>query len=106
MGLIIFFVSSTAVLHPESRGRLRLRSRDPLATPLLEPGFLTQPRDVAVALEGLRVALHLGDAPPLRRRGARLVSTQTPGCEQHPFATTAYWECQLRTYTIAGHNLV
>ena len=63
-------------------------------------------QDVAVLVEALRVAMYVAQAPALQRHGARLVNTPTPGCELHPFDTTAYWECQARTYTVPGHNLV
>ncbi|XP_034240278.1 uncharacterized GMC-type oxidoreductase Mb1310-like [Thrips palmi] len=47
------FTITPMVLRPASRGRVLLRSKDPMAAPLLQPGFLTHARDVAVALEGV-----------------------------------------------------
>lgn len=40
------------LLHPRSRGYIRLRSANPLEPPLINPRYLTHPRDVHVLLEG------------------------------------------------------
>jgi choline dehydrogenase len=44
------------VLHPGSRGRLRLRSPDPLAKPIIEHQLLGADRDVDQLIDGLRLA--------------------------------------------------
>ena len=40
------------VLHPYSRGSVRLASTDPFQPPIIEPGYLTDGRDVTVLIEG------------------------------------------------------
>jgi choline dehydrogenase len=57
-----------AALEPRSRGRLTLRSADPLATPVAEHGYLTDPDglDLAVLLEGIAAARELLATEPLR----------------------------------------
>jgi choline dehydrogenase-like flavoprotein len=42
-----------AVVAPDSRGSVRLASADPLAAPLIDPGFLREPRDIDRLAEGL-----------------------------------------------------
>ena len=56
--LAYFFVCG---LKPESRGRVRLRSADPEALPVVEHGFLTDRdgHDVSVLLDGVRLARRL-----------------------------------------------
>lgn len=44
-----------AILHPESRGEVRLRSSDPTATVRISSGFLSSPNDVAKLRTGLRM---------------------------------------------------
>lgn len=41
------------LIYPESRGELRLRSSDPLAAPIIDPGYLSDPRDTEVLMEGI-----------------------------------------------------
>lgn len=41
------------LIYPESRGTVRLASRDPLAAPLIDPAYLADPRDTEVLVEGI-----------------------------------------------------
>jgi len=45
--------------RPESRGTVTLRSRDPLAPPVIQPNYLADERDRAVLLGGMRLAREL-----------------------------------------------
>ncbi|MFD6392034.1 GMC family oxidoreductase [Nocardia sp. NPDC060259] len=42
-----------ALIYPESRGTVRLASADPTAAPLIDPAYLTAPKDTEVLLEGI-----------------------------------------------------
>jgi choline dehydrogenase len=53
------------VLRPRSRGRLRLRSADPLAPPRIEANYLAELEDLAAQLAGLRLARRLCQAKAL-----------------------------------------
>ena len=48
-------------LKPESRGRVRIRSADPEAVPVVEHGFLTDPdgHDVSMLMDGVQLARRL-----------------------------------------------
>lgn len=45
--------------QPRSRGTVKLASADPLEKPLVDPAYLTDPRDVAVLVHGVRLARRL-----------------------------------------------
>ncbi|AQR74865.1 GMC family oxidoreductase [Sphingomonas sp. LM7] len=53
------------VLRPESRGTVRLQSPDAAAPPLIDPNFLSDPRDMAVLKTGVRAMYRILDTPPL-----------------------------------------
>lgn len=42
------------LLRPRSRGRVKLRSKNPFHAPLLYSGYLTEPRDLEVLVEGIK----------------------------------------------------
>ncbi|WP_184256208.1 GMC family oxidoreductase N-terminal domain-containing protein [Rhodopseudomonas rhenobacensis] len=46
-------------LRPNSRGTILISQPDPRAAPAIRPGYLTDDRDKAVLLEGLRFARHI-----------------------------------------------
>ncbi|MBF6238213.1 GMC family oxidoreductase N-terminal domain-containing protein [Nocardia otitidiscaviarum] len=50
-GLTIF----PSLIYPKSRGELRLASADPYASPLIDPGYLTDSRDTEFLVEGIRI---------------------------------------------------
>lgn len=58
-------------VKPRSRGRLRLRSADPLEPPSIEHGFLADPADLAVLVEGVDVVRRLGASEPARALARR-----------------------------------
>ncbi|KWE18351.1 hypothetical protein WL74_29400 [Burkholderia cepacia] len=60
-GFIIF----VTLLHPSSRGRLRLRSRSPADRPQIEPAFFSDATDLASVVEGLRIARQIIDQPAM-----------------------------------------
>mmetsp|Transcript_86893 Transcript_86893/g.173819 ORF Transcript_86893/g.173819 Transcript_86893/m.173819 type:complete len:630 (-) Transcript_86893:63-1952(-) len=61
------FVMCPTVLHPHSRGAIELKSSDPFAAPRIEANFLTDPRDVATAVDLLRKCVELGETKAMRK---------------------------------------
>lgn len=53
------------LLHPKSRGTVRLRSSDPLAPPLIDYRFLTDPEDLHRIIKGARIAMDVAAQAPI-----------------------------------------
>jgi choline dehydrogenase len=64
------FSLGTYLLQPRSTGRITLRSLDPLAPARIEPGYLSDPYDLAVLVRGLRLSLQIAEQSPLARHAA------------------------------------
>jgi choline dehydrogenase len=60
------FTMSVCNLQPESRGTVRLKSRDPEAAPEIKPNYLSADTDRAVAANSLRVARRVTAQPALK----------------------------------------
>jgi choline dehydrogenase-like flavoprotein len=45
----------STLIYPKSRGTLRLASADPTAGPLIDPGYLNEPDDTTVLLDGIEL---------------------------------------------------
>ncbi|CAG9770881.1 unnamed protein product [Ceutorhynchus assimilis] len=88
-----------AVLHPKSRGEIRLKNNDPLSHPLIYANYFSHPDDVRVMIEGIRFALRLAETKALRRYGFQLDKTPVAGCETFTFGSDQYWECAMRRQT-------
>jgi len=63
------FSIHACVLRPESRGTVRLGSKDSAAAPVIDPNFLDDDRDIAVLRAGVRLSHRIAEAPPLTDYG-------------------------------------
>lgn len=63
------FSCHVCVLRPESRGTVRLASRDAAAAPLIDPAFLSDDRDIAVLRSGARMMHRIVHSAPLSDMG-------------------------------------
>jgi len=67
------FSCHVCVLRPFSRGSVGLFSAHPAMAPRIDPGFLSDPRDLPVLMAGARILESVLEAPPLAPwRGRRL----------------------------------
>lgn len=66
------------LLRPQSRGTLKLASRDAAAAPLIDPAFFQHPDDLAQMVDGFKLTRTLLQQPSLRAHWQReLWSTET-----------------------------
>ncbi|MBB5701991.1 choline dehydrogenase-like flavoprotein [Ochrobactrum daejeonense] len=54
-------------LRPKSRGSVTLRSADPSARPVIDPNFLSDPYDLKIALEGVKISREIFAQPSLQK---------------------------------------
>jgi choline dehydrogenase len=81
-------VRGGALVTPESRGTIRLASADPEQPPLIDPRYLTEPRDVTRMIAGLHRAREVGAAnalAPLRRDEIFPGSQDTGGADYRDY---------------------
>ncbi len=60
------FTASVCQLRPWSRGEIEIQSTNPLDYPKIYPNYLSDPRDRTVAVNGIKVARAIANAPALR----------------------------------------
>jgi choline dehydrogenase-like flavoprotein len=65
------------VLRPKSRGSVTLASPDPLAAPLIDPAFLSDPDDTARLVRGFKLMRHILAQPALAQCGGREVAASS-----------------------------
>ena len=59
--------ASVCNLRPESRGHVRIQSRDPLVSPAIQPNYLADPADRRVAADAIRLTRRIVAAPAMAR---------------------------------------
>lgn len=77
------------VLHPQSRGTVKLRSADPLDSALFKANSLSHRADVDALARGVRLAIRILEAPTLKAMVKRRVLPK-PGVEQEAEALSDY----------------
>ncbi|KXJ81723.1 hypothetical protein RP20_CCG018253 [Aedes albopictus] len=94
------------LLKPRTRGKLRLRSRNPFAHPRFDYQYFEDDRDLEALVYGMMEAIRVTSQPAFQQLGVELYSRQVPGCEQYEFNTRDYWRCHVRTLTATFHHQV
>jgi choline dehydrogenase len=61
------FAIAAVVLRPKSRGSVRLRSVDPAAAPVIRAGYYAERADLALMIDGLKIARALARTRALRK---------------------------------------
>ncbi|RDI69138.1 GMC family oxidoreductase [Nocardia pseudobrasiliensis] len=65
------FTAGPTLVDVHSRGRVRLRSADPLWKPEIDPAYLSDPRDLDALLAGMRLLIEITRQAPLSKYIAR-----------------------------------
>lgn len=94
------------LLHPKSKGYLKLKSANPFDDPKLYGNYLAHPKDVATLIAAIRYIIKLVDTPAFQKYGAKLHSKKFPNCDQYEFGSYDYWECAVRTITATLHHQI
>lgn len=97
-GLTIFPV----LLHPKSKGTVRLRSSNPEDPPLIDPNYLAEDIDVKVLVEGFQFARRLIHTQVMKDWDMTLTNRLLPDCAKLGNYTPAYLECHIRHLTLPG----
>ena len=92
------------LLRPKSRGKIVLKSKNPYETPHLHAGYFTHPEDLHWLVEGVKIALAVGQTKALQHFGSRFWDYPMPGCEHTTLWSDDYWGCICRQYTWSGNH--
>ncbi|CAK9805395.1 Glucose dehydrogenase [FAD, quinone] [Anthophora plagiata] len=92
------------LLRPRSSGWVRLKSKNPMVYPDINPNYFTHKEDIDVLVEGIRIAMQLSNTTAFQRFGSRPHTIRMPGCHRYPFDTYDYWECAIRHFTFTIYH--
>lgn len=87
------------LLHPKSRGFIKLKTLDPTDPPLIDPRYFSHPDDIRVMVDGMKMSIRLGQMPAYKHLNATLYPTIYPGCQIYEPYSDAYLACMARVYT-------
>ncbi|XP_058447544.1 glucose dehydrogenase [FAD, quinone] [Malaya genurostris] len=92
------------LLRPKSTGWVRLQSRNPFIQPTIEPNYFAHPEDVAVLVEGIKIAVNVSSTQAFQRFGSRPHKIPFPSCRHLPFMSDEYWACCIQQFTFTIYH--
>lgn len=104
---VIGYTFLPTLLHPTSRGDVRLNKESPLSTPLIDPNYLSDPRDVEVLLRGIRYSLRIANSSAFyffNSQGAFYTADDIGSA--HPRGSDEYWRDYIRYFTLTQYHPV
>jgi len=87
------------LVHPKSRGSIKLRSRNPADPAEINPNYFDDPLDVKRLIAGIKFSIALGHSKPFKKFGARFYDQPIEFCKAYTPYSDAYWECAIRYFT-------
>lgn len=92
------------LMRPRSRGKLLLKDKNPHSKILIYPNYYDDPYDLAVIVEGAKIAYNITLAPSLQKFNTRINKLRFPGCESFEFLSDEYWGCLAQHYTLTIYH--
>ncbi|XP_017015931.2 glucose dehydrogenase [FAD, quinone] [Drosophila takahashii] len=99
-GFLIF----PMILRAKSRGRIKLKSRNPEEHPRIYANYFANPYDMNITVRGIEKAVSLLDQPAFKAIGARLFEKRIPNCGKYRWRSSAYWACYARHFTFTIYH--
>ncbi|CAH1099114.1 unnamed protein product [Psylliodes chrysocephalus] len=94
-------VISPIALHPKSLGYVTLKSKDPLKAPAMVANYLTEPEDLAVLIDGMRVIQRLMNTTVMKEKyGAEPLKEEYGDCiKKFAYDSDSFWGCAIKHKT-------
>ncbi|CAH2979314.1 unnamed protein product [Chilo suppressalis] len=92
------------LLHPKSRGEVKLKSQNPLDDPVVIGGYFRNENDVDDFIEGLNFMQRLVNTSYYKSVKGKLEKLNVKPCRKLAYNTDNYWRCYIRnTVSILQH---
>ncbi|KAB0791574.1 hypothetical protein PPYR_03374 [Photinus pyralis] len=90
------------ILHPKTRGRIFLQSRDPFVYPLIDSRCLSDEEDLESVHKAIEKVMEFFDTKAFRAMNATLLPD--PRCANRGFRSREYWTCLIRLTAMNAYH--
>nr|CAD7260194.1 unnamed protein product [Timema shepardi] len=82
--------------RPRSKGRIMLKSLDPMEHPLIFANYLQHSDDLTAIVDSVEIFSTILNIERMRREEAKVLDLKLAACRGSEFNTRDYWECAVR----------
>jgi choline dehydrogenase-like flavoprotein len=100
------WASVGANLHPESRGTIRLRNRNPMSRPLIDPNYHSTENDIRASVRALRTTLAVSGTSVLRDFGTTVHPITYSLCKEFEMYSDEFYRCVVQTNSVTMYHPV
>ncbi|XP_075974085.1 ecdysone oxidase-like [Anticarsia gemmatalis] len=86
-------IAAVTLLKPESKGRIRLKNKDPTQKCLIYTGYYSNKNDLEVHARALADYASVVDTPLMKKMGATVADLNVEPCNKFVFGSHEYWKC-------------
>ena len=94
------------IIHPKSRGSVRLASRNPRDYPIIDPNYFSHEDDITYMIEGAKLAFQLKDSDQFKKHGLVPAEPDTVNCGDHEPYSDRYWRCYVLNWSTTVYHPV
>lgn len=98
-------ITYTVLLHPKSKGKIVLQSKNPFEDPLIFANYYKEPEDMETVLRALKQhTLRLGETKTFKEIGLKLHWMEIEACKGFEKASDEHLECIARELTFSLYH--
>lgn len=97
-------MAMAVLVKPKSRGKIELRSKNPLDKPRIYGNYLEETEDVETLIRAVSLIKRIVNTNTARDHECFFVKVNITGCAHIEFDKPGYWECYVRHMTSTGYN--
>ena len=95
------------LIHPRSRGTVKLDKESPVGPPLIDPNYLSDPLDVEVILQGIKFSQRIANSSAFDVFNSRGAFQHVANISSaHPHGSDDYWRDYIRYFTLTQYHPV
>ncbi|KAL0881202.1 hypothetical protein ABMA27_002307 [Loxostege sticticalis] len=95
-----------SLLHPASRGSIKLRSKEPEASPLINNGYFSNGNDLEDFAKYVEDFVSVANTSSLRSFGSEVVYIDLQQCKNFELGSHEYWKCYMLNTVGSHYHLV
>ncbi|CAK1540759.1 unnamed protein product [Leptosia nina] len=94
------------LLHPKSRGYVRLKSNDPMSDPEVVTGFFSNKDDITTFAKSVEDFISIVNTTYFKRKSATVTDLGVTHCKEYIFGSRDYWECFVKNMASSVYHPV